>query len=843
VSRTILLIIAVILAVFLVVVACTAGYLIVRNLTQPSQPADSSWENVEKAGKMIVGTSADYPPYEYYVNGQQIDGFDIALMDEIGRNLGMQVEYRNFAFESLFGALQVNQIDAAIAAISITPERQAIVDFSDVYLVTEDSFLAQDNSPITDIASVSDIAPYRTGVQRGSVYESWLQTTLIDTGQMPASNLLSYEKIEDAVRDLRVGRLDLVVLDAQPALAFEAEGGVKVVGGGLNQQRLAIAVPKGATSLTEQLNRALTDLNNQGVIAQLASQYLDLDPDDLLPTPTPTPPQEVTVTPGPTPTCIDGLAFVQHLNYESQAGQPPPEMQPGQPFTKAWRVENTGTCTWDRSYHLVYVQGNTPASGMSGQTVPVARQVAPGEQYDIQVNLVAPANPGTYVGFWQMEDGANQAFGERLPVSIRVPGSATATPVPTQTPTPGITFTVDRTTINQGECVTFNWRVENVKAVYFYAQGENWQDNGVAGEGSRQECPQVTTTYLLRVVMNDDSVVEKQVTITVNAAPDAPVINQFYLQPTGQIELGQCVDIFWDVSGNTSNVTITANSVDLWNGAPVEGSLENCPPGAGQVTYAVIATGPGGTSQRQESINVVAGATATPVPTDEPQPTDTPAPEPTATAAPDQPVIDSFSANPVEVEVGACVDITWSTSGGTTWVTITKNDDALWDNAPLAGSTQDCPDAPGSVLYGIVAYNAVDETAKQGQEVTVVEPGPSNPLANTNWAATNFYDAASGGVVGILPGTALTASFGEGGDISGSSGCNDFAGNYSADGSSLNISAGSTTRLACEVPKGIMEQEAAYLSALNSAAGFSMEAGELYILDGSGSAIIEYVQR
>ena len=724
-SRNMLIAVAGILVVVLVIVAGIAGFLIVRNLTQPDQPADASWENVQQAGKMIVGTAADYPPYEYYLENQQIDGFDIAMMDEIGRYLGVQVEYRDFGFDSLFGALQVNQIDAAIAAISITPERQAFSDFSDVYLVTQDAILAQADSPITTIASLSDMAPYRTGVQRASVYESWLQTALVDTGQMPVSNLLSYPTIEDAMADLRAGMLDLVVLDAQSAVAFAQEGGTKEVGGGLNQQRLAIAVPTGAASLTEQLNRALLDLHNQGVIARLASEYLDLDPDYLLPTPTPTPPPAVTVTPGPTPNCIDGLAFIQHLNYELQQGQPPPQMQPGQPFTKGWRIQNTGTCTWDTSYHLVYMQGNTPESGMGGQTVHVGQQVAPGGQYDIQVNLVAPTAPGTYLGSWQMENGANMAFGERLPVSINVPGSVTATP------TPGIEYTVDRTTIQQGECVTFYWKVEDVKAVYFYAQGQNWQDHGVAGESSQQECPPATTTYFLRVVMHDDSVTEQQITINVTSTPDAPVINEFYLQPSGQIEVEQCVDIFWNVSGDVSNVTITANNVELWTGAPLQGSLEDCPPGTGQVGYVIQATGTGGTSQRQETISVVADTTATPEPTVGPLPTETPeptvgplptdTPEPEPTTGPEQPVIGSFTVNPLEVAAGDCVDISWSTSGGTTWVTILKGEEMLWDNAPLGGSTQDCPDAPGTVLYGIIAYNSVDETAKQNQKVTVGE--------------------------------------------------------------------------------------------------------------------------
>ena len=91
---------------------------------------DDSWDRVQEAGKIVVGTAADYPPFEYFVDGLKIDGFDIALMDEIGRRLGVQIEWHNFAFDGLGGALQLKQIDAAIAAVSITPERESVVDFT-----------------------------------------------------------------------------------------------------------------------------------------------------------------------------------------------------------------------------------------------------------------------------------------------------------------------------------------------------------------------------------------------------------------------------------------------------------------------------------------------------------------------------------------------------------------------------------------------------------------------------------------------------------------------------------------------------------------------------------------
>ncbi|MEJ2735209.1 MAG: transporter substrate-binding domain-containing protein, partial [Anaerolineae bacterium] len=355
--------------------------------TEPPPSADDSWDRIQVAGKIVVGTAADYPPFESYVGENQIDGFDIALMDEIGRRLGVAVEYHDFAFDGLGPALIQGEIDAAIAAISRTPEREAVVDFSNVYLVSEDGVLARQDSDIT-ISSADDLAAYKVGVQRNTVYQDWVQTTLIDAGRMSPDNLFAYEKSEHAARDLRDGRVELFILDAQAAQALVEEGGVKLVAKGRGQQHYAIALPKGAAALKAKLDEAVTGMYNDGTIATLAQRYLGVSV--VLPTPTPAP----TSTPGPQPPCTDGLAPVKHLTQES-------DMKPGQAFTKGWQVQNTGTCTWNSSYQLVFVSGHK----MGGEPVAVARDIQPGEAYDVQINLVAPLNPGSYQGIWQMQNG------------------------------------------------------------------------------------------------------------------------------------------------------------------------------------------------------------------------------------------------------------------------------------------------------------------------------------------------------------------------------------------------------------------------------------------------------
>jgi polar amino acid transport system substrate-binding protein len=665
----------------------------------PQPGTDGSWDRIQAAGKIVVGTAADYAPFEYYTNVASLDGFDIALMDEIGRRLGIQVEYLDFAFDGLGSALALGQIDAAIAAVSVTSERESYVDFSNTYFVSQDGILASDASGITVINSAGDLAQLRVGAQRSTVYDDWLQANLVDTGQLPADNLLVYQKADDAVRDLREGRLDLVMLDAQPAESFQAQGGVRVVGGGLYMQRYAIALPKGAASLKVHIDDALTQLQNEGYIASLAKAYLNQD--YIPPTPGPTPVS--TSTPAPPPACLNGLALIQHLTFDDQSMSSPATMQPGQPFTKGWRVQNTGTCTWDSSYRLIYGGGNHPAARMGGQPVAIVGSIPPGETYDIEINLIAPLRPGTYQGFWQMESGQNQSFGERLPVGIQVAAPTNPTPYPTQTPVPGITFTVDRTSITAGECVSFSWDVQNVQAVYFYAEGEDWQNNGVVGQGSQKECPPHTMTYYLRVVMSDGSVQTRQITINVTASPNAPVIQRFTVDPDNQITLGQCVNIRWEVTGDIGSVRITSNGNSLWDGAPVQGQTQDCPTGIGNVAYGVQASGPGGTSEGHHTVYVVGDATATPAP-----------PPP-----PDDPIIQVFSATPDAIPAGACVTLQWKTAGGTSWVNIYRGEDMVWENAPLQGSVQDCPTETGTLDYRLIAFNPQDKRVHEDRTVTV----------------------------------------------------------------------------------------------------------------------------
>lgn len=173
------------------------------------------------------------------------------------------------------------------------------------------------------------------------------------------------------------------------------------------------------------------------------------------------------------------------------------------------------------------------ASGVNVRSGPsTAFPVVGFAQFGAQLELIGRSLDGTWwttpvQGAPNGRGWVNAAFvdafnADALPIMAAPPPPATPTPVPTPV-SPSIAFWADTTTINQGQCTTLRWSVENIQAVWVYPQGENFENFPVTGDGSRQVCPAQTTTYEMRVLLRDQSVTTNQVRINVN--PGNPLAN------------------------------------------------------------------------------------------------------------------------------------------------------------------------------------------------------------------------------------------------------------------------------------------------------------------------------
>jgi len=803
---------------------------------------DEVWAKIVDEGKIVVGLSADYPPFEYYTRDFLLDGFDVALIREIGAVLGLEVEIRDMAFDGLFGSIQLKNTDVAISAISITPERQGMVGFSNIYFVSNDAVLANEDSEIDSIPSQENLSVLRVGVQRGTVYDEWLTSELVEKGFMPEENLHRYQQAGSAVEDLAEGLIELVVMDLEPANKAVETGGVKIVAQGLNAQRYAMAVSRQAPQLQSELNRALLQLQLSGRVSELIEEYIGIEEEVQPPVPTPLPPQP-TPPPGPEPECIDDMSVVQDLSYDDLGGSNPPQLTPGQPFQKGWRVRNSGTCTWDSTYALVPAGGNVPAARMGGVPVLVQGIVQPGQTYDFWADLVAPLAPGIYQEFWTMRNTSTGIlFGARVWVMVEVVSNPTPTPVPTQTPSPYIVFFADPTQITQGNGSTLNWSTENVREVYLYPQGQSWQGNGVAGSGQRTVYPAQTTTYELRVVKTNGTVEIRNATVFVTPVANAPTISRFTAEPN-QINQGDCVLLTWRSAGANDTVLYRDNVV-IWPGAPTNGSVQDCPPNTGQVIYSLEARGSGGTTWAQDNVNVVTVPTPTPAPTAPPEATATPVPPtptPQPTAAPPPPRIEYFTGEPGQIQVNQCVQVAWGVVGTVDLIQLLRDGVIIYDNAPFNGLEQDCSlRAAGTYVYSIVASNNAGQSDSRTASVVVTDGQPENPLAGTQWLLFSYNSGQ--GTTPVIEGTLVTAGFLEDYEVAGIGGCNTYSGQYLLEGFNIEIGNLTSGRRNCPQPVGLMDQEATYFALLETAATYQLVGTQLILSNATGQVILTFEQ-
>ncbi len=238
----------------------------------PKAPANKL-ESIKSAGKMVVGTSADYAPFEYKDEQDNFAGFDMDLIREIGKRMGVEVEIQDMAFDSLVAAVEQGKVDVVIASMAPTEERLQKVDFSITYHYQKNSFLAANESSIT-LASPEEAANYKIGVQTGTTLDDWVTKNLVETGKMSADNVLRYERADQSILDLQAGRIDLVLTDAGPAKEYEKTGQAKVI---LTEKLFEtgenIALTKGETALKAELDKIIQALIDEGFIDTLAQKY------------------------------------------------------------------------------------------------------------------------------------------------------------------------------------------------------------------------------------------------------------------------------------------------------------------------------------------------------------------------------------------------------------------------------------------------------------------------------------------------------------------------------------------------------------------------------------------
>ncbi|MBR8702267.1 MULTISPECIES: transporter substrate-binding domain-containing protein [unclassified Fusobacterium] len=215
--------------------------------------------------KLYVGTNAEFVPYEY-LEDNKLKGFDIELMEAIGKELGYEIVWTNMGFDGLLPALQMKKIDAVIAGMSPTPEREKAVSFSGPYmLVDSNEHYVLVNSAST-ITKKEELKGKKVGVQIGTIQEQFTK----DLGGIP----VLYDGWTNAIMDLKNKKIDgVIIADVTGKKYLETISGIKKVDVVLDKNPgVAIAFRKN-DKIIPKINEAIETLDNNGEYLKLLEKY------------------------------------------------------------------------------------------------------------------------------------------------------------------------------------------------------------------------------------------------------------------------------------------------------------------------------------------------------------------------------------------------------------------------------------------------------------------------------------------------------------------------------------------------------------------------------------------
>ena len=253
--------VALLLAILMVASLCACG----------QKDTGSDLQTVTK-GKLTMSTNAQFPPYESVADdgkgyeGTGFEGIDIEIAYALAQKLGLELVVDDMDFDSALSAVQTGKSDIVAAGVTVTPERQNTMSFTDSYANGVQVVIVKEGS---DIKSIDDLEGKKIGTQRGTTGYLYCSD---DFGE---DAVVAYDNGLTAVQALNNGQVDAVVIDNEPAKAYvESNPGLKILDTSYAEEDYAIGMNKSNTALLEAVNAALEELKADGTLQSIVDKYI-----------------------------------------------------------------------------------------------------------------------------------------------------------------------------------------------------------------------------------------------------------------------------------------------------------------------------------------------------------------------------------------------------------------------------------------------------------------------------------------------------------------------------------------------------------------------------------------
>lgn len=235
----------------------------------------SALQEIKDSGKLVVGTCADYPPYEWHLvqDGEdKIIGFDIDIAQAIADELGVELEVQDMDFDGLIPALSTGKVDMIIAGMNPTEERKQSVDFTDIYYTQKDALVIK-SEDAKDIRSEDDLKKASLATQKATIQETYLLENF------PGAEIQSVPKLNTAILYLVTGKVDAVLMVETVAKQYvEQNEGLEIAGFDVasTPNESAIAVAKDNKDFLDAVNDILDEMKESGQIEELMRTNIEI---------------------------------------------------------------------------------------------------------------------------------------------------------------------------------------------------------------------------------------------------------------------------------------------------------------------------------------------------------------------------------------------------------------------------------------------------------------------------------------------------------------------------------------------------------------------------------------
>lgn len=226
-----------------------------------------------KSNVLKIGVDDVYPPMEYKDDAGKTIGFDIEFANAIGQKMGKEVQFVSTAWDGIFTALNAKKYDMIISAVSITDERKQNYLFSDPYIANAQVFIVPTKD--TSIKSEKDFKGKNVGVQTGTTADESADKFLKEV----SFNKKQYEQIIQPFADMKIGRLDAIIVDEVVGKYYvnQDKASFKLAGTRLSPEPIGVCFRKSDTQLRDQVQKAINDLKADGTLKKISEKWFGED--------------------------------------------------------------------------------------------------------------------------------------------------------------------------------------------------------------------------------------------------------------------------------------------------------------------------------------------------------------------------------------------------------------------------------------------------------------------------------------------------------------------------------------------------------------------------------------